>query len=1066
MNPSQDIFNSEAKFEDAVIAMLQEHGWDKNVIKNPTEEELKKNWADILFQNNRDRDRLNNYPLTDGEMQQIIDHINSLGNPLDLNEFINGGTTTVRRDNPDDKEHFGKEVTLKIYDRKEIAGGDSRYQIVKQPKFPTQSAMTNNRRGDLLLLINGMPVIHIELKKSGVDVSQATNQIEKYSKEGIFSKGLFSLVQIFVAMTPTETRYFANPGPQGVFNKLFYFQWANFLNEPMNRWDDIVRYLLSIPMAHQLVGFYTIADKKDGALKVMRSYQYYASDAIRNKVAKTKWEDKAIYGGFVWHTTGSGKTMTSFKSAQLISQSDNADKVVFLMDRRELGTQSLEEYQGFASDDTNVEGTENTEILVSKLESDDPNMHLIVTSIQKMGLVYDKKRGEEGGYEKQRLDKIRNKRIVFIVDECHRSTFGDTLINIKKNFPSALYFGFTGTPIADENNKKDMTTQDIFGERLHLYSIADGIRDKNVLGFDPTFVQTFDYQDLANKVALHEVKANDLNEVFADEKKTKKFQEIIHRPWVYKDRDPFTGKYPDGIEDLLPESNYESEEHRKKVVEDIKKNWQVKSVNGKLHAILATSSIPEAIQYYRLIREEMPDIRVTAVFDPSIDNHGTQRAINKEEGLTEILTDYNDWFNQSFTIPTWDKFKKDVAKRMAHKKPYQHLQDDQTLNIMIVVDQMLTGFDSKWVNTLYLDKVIEYEYLIQAFSRTNRLFGNLKPHGQIRYYRRPYRMKRNIDDAFKLYAHGKPAGIFVLKIGQNIKAMNHCFEEIKDIFENEVIKDFSKLPDDKIAKSRFTKLWIQLNASLDSARLQGFTWKKKRYSWEDTDGKKHNDTIIFDEATYLTLAQRYKELFLTNATNDGSGSNESDEIPFEIDPDLVAINTGRIDEVYMNSKFKKFVEVYYTDYEQEILDDILQELHKIFARLPQEEQRYAQMLISDIQSGKVKREDIDEIRTLSDYIADYMARDKNDRIHRFAEALGIDENQLRKTVELHLPEETLNLGGHYKSLQSTIDFNKAKEFIEKLKGSPVPDFEINRIANNLLRNFINEGGFEIEDIEI
>jgi type I restriction enzyme R subunit len=252
-----------------------------------------------------------------------------LKTPLALNEFINGGETSVKRDNPDDREHFGKEVTLKIYDRKEIAAGDSRYQIVQQPKFPTASPLLNDRRGDLMLLINGMPVFHIELKKSGVDVSQASNQIEKYSREGIFSQGLFSLVQVFVAMNPEETLYFANPGPDGIFNKDFYFHWADFYNEPINEWNKVIERLLSIPMAHQMIGFYTVPDSKDGVLKVMRSYQYYAADAIRTRVAKIHWEDKEIFGGFVWHTTGSGKTMTSFKAAQLIAQSGDADKVVF-----------------------------------------------------------------------------------------------------------------------------------------------------------------------------------------------------------------------------------------------------------------------------------------------------------------------------------------------------------------------------------------------------------------------------------------------------------------------------------------------------------------------------------------------------------------------------------------------------------------------------------------------------------------------------------------------------------------------------------------------------------------
>ena len=441
------IFNKESDFEAALIKILSEKGWEKEILKNYSEQDLLRNWANILFENNRDIDRLNDYPLTDSEMQQILEQIKTLRTPLKLNGFINGKSVSIVRDNPNDTLHFGKEVSLKIYDRREIAAGQSRYQIVQQPKFPTKSKMLNDRRGDLMLLINGMPVIHIELKKSGVPVSQACNQIEKYAHEGIFS-GLFSLVQIFVALEPNEAVYFANPGPDGQFNPNYYFHWADYNNEPINEWDKVASTLLSIPMAHQLIGFYTVADNSDGVLKVMRSYQYFAASAISDKVSKTKWEGNNQLGGYVWHTTGSGKTMTSFKSAQLIASSKDADKVVFLMDRIELGTQSLKEYRGFADENESVQATENTGILITKLKSTDPADTLIVTSIQKMNNIKD----ESDGLKSSDIEYINEKRIVFIVDEAHRSTFGDMLINIKNTFPKAIFFGFTGTPIQEHNN--------------------------------------------------------------------------------------------------------------------------------------------------------------------------------------------------------------------------------------------------------------------------------------------------------------------------------------------------------------------------------------------------------------------------------------------------------------------------------------------------------------------------------------------------------------------------------------------------------------------------------------
>lgn len=449
-------FQKEADFEEALIKVLADKGWEKEVIKNPTEQDLIRNWAKILFDNNRGIDRLNNYPLTDGEMQQIIEQITELRTPLKLNGFINGKTVSIKRDNPDDKLHFGTEISLKIYDRREIAAGQSRYQIVQQPVFPSKSKMLNDRRGDLMLLINGMPVIHIELKRSGVPVSQAYNQIEKYSYEGVFT-GLFSLVQVFVAMNPEETRYFANPGPDGKFNTDYYFHWADFNNEPINDWKAIASSLLSIPMAHQLIGFYTVADNADGVLKVMRSYQYYAASAISDVVSKTKWDSGKQRGGYIWHTTGSGKTMTSFKSAQLIANSNDADKVIFLTDRIELGTQSLKEYRAFADENETVQATENTYVLLTKLKSNATADTLIVTSIQKMSNIRD----EDGGLNASDIEIINGKRLVFIVDEAHRSTFGDMLSIIKETFPNAIFFGFTGTPVFEENAKKNNAQTDV-----------------------------------------------------------------------------------------------------------------------------------------------------------------------------------------------------------------------------------------------------------------------------------------------------------------------------------------------------------------------------------------------------------------------------------------------------------------------------------------------------------------------------------------------------------------------------------------------------------------------------
>lgn len=1046
------MFNSEAEFEAALIKKLtDECGWDKKILRNYSEKDLIKNWADILFQNNRQIDRLNDYPLTEGEMGQILEQIKSLRTPVKLNGFINGGSILIKRDNEDAKAHFGKEISLKIYDRKEIAAGKSRYQIVEQPQFPVHSDIKSQRRGDLLLLINGMPVIHIELKNTNVPVSQACYQIQKYAGEGIYT-GIYSLVQIFVAMNPEETRYFANPGPEGKFNPDFYFHWADFNNNPINDWKRIATSFLSIPMAHQLIGFYTVADDTDGVLKVMRSYQYYAANAISDRVSKTKWDEPRQRGGYVWHTTGSGKTLTSFKSAQLIAASRDADKVIFLMDRIELGTQSLREYQGFAADDESIQATENTTDLLHKLRSDSANDTLIVTSIQKMSRI---SKDARGGAMSDAIDHINTKRMVFIIDECHRSTFGEMMLTIRQTFPRAIFFGFTGTPIQEENQKKQNTTTSIFGDELHRYSIADGIRDKNVLGFDPYMVLTYKESDLRQAVAEEKahVRHEDVKNMTDVQKE--KYYAFMQLPMAGT-KDPISGKFEKGIEDYLPADQYRRQAHQMMVVQDIREHWPILSHNSKFHALFATSSINEAIEYYRLMKKELPELKITALFDSNIDNNAG--ANYKEDGLEEIVRDYNERYHQDFTIPTFSLMKKDIAARLAHKQPYTRIDLDkkEQLDLLIVVDQMLTGFDSKWINTLYLDKLLEYERVIQAFSRTNRLFGPDKPFGTIRYYRYPNTQRKNVEDAVKLYSGDRPFGLFVDKLKDNLRNLNNTYQDIQQLFINADIPDFSHLPDEIPVKQKFAKLFKQMNEYIEAAELQGFTWDKRSYliepeAGEEAEGDTGEETVIdvqLDERDFKTMAQRYKELAPTKEETEAAGS----DLPYEIDGYLTTIDTEMIDSEYMNSRFEKWIkELNLSGPNAEITKKAEAELHNSFASLSQDEQKYANIFLHDIQRGDVK---VEPGKSLRDYITEYMVRADSDRIHRFSETFGLDEEKLRGLKEMTLTEGNINEYGRFDALKDTVDKARAKDYFEKHEGRRLPPPKVTMKIDTALREFI------------
>lgn len=1025
-------FSKELDFEKALVDLLPQHGWDPNVLMNPTEEILIKNWAAIIYNNNRDINRLGDFPLTNSEMQQIITHVDSLKNPYEVSKFINGGQVCIKRDNQDDRINYGKEVYLTIFNAHEVRAGQSTYQIVRQPRFQTKHPLGGNKRGDVMLLINGMPVIHIELKRSGVDVTQAVNQIKKYTHEGIFNHGIFSLVQIFVAMTPEKTLYFANPGASENFSPSFYFHWADFNNEEVHDWKRIVANLLSIPMAHQMVGYYTIADDKDETLKVLRSYQYFAATKIWERVRETNWDDHMHKGGFIWHTTGSGKTMTSFKSAQLIAKANDADKVVFLLDRIELSTQSADEYRGFANADDNVLDTEDTRNLIRVLESDSKDECLIVTSIQKMSRI-----NTDNHIPQSTIDHINKKRVVFVVDECHRSVTGSgkdsgsgMLLTIKNTFPRAVLFGFTGTPIFSENAHGEMTTEVIFGDMLHKYTLASGIPDGNVLGFDLYREDTFKEQDIKEAVALRTVDAESFDEIAKDKEKVEIYNKIMSETDILK------------IEDEA-KSLYVSEAHHMEVMRKIVEERPMLSRNGKFHAILATKNIPEAIEYYHLFKKHYPEYNVTAIFDDSIDNNGGGEY--KEDAILEMLDDYNKKFGTTFQQSTYAKYKKDVAKRLAHKMPYQHLDKDKQLDMLIVVTQMLTGYDSKWVNTLYVDKLMQYVDVIQAFSRTNRLFGPEKPFGIIKYFTRPNRMKKNIDDALELYVD-QPLMVFTDKLEANLEKINQAFRAIDALFKAEGIEYYTTLPQAEASRKKFAKEFCEMTKRIEASKMQGFMWEKSEYEFKHTNGWTTVKMEI-DEQTYKTLLARYRELF-----QKGGGGESGDDDVYQLEAYITETGAGTIDAEYINSKFIKFVKNLYTSGPGSELVKIAQaELHTAFASLSQRDQRTAMRILHDIESGDLR---LSPGKTIYDYILDYQKRECDQQIYTLSEATGLNINKLKDLISKDTNEQNINEQGRFDELIRTLDKIKAVDFLKKVTGQDVPKRFVITNMSSIVRRFI------------
>lgn len=1069
-------YASEADFEDAVIeALTLRHGWSKQVLEYPTPDDLVDNWAEIIFKNNGESRRLNGVRLSEGEKAQLVEQIASLQTPADVHRFLQGTETTIVRDHPDDPDHKGKTISLKIFDPKEVAGGDSTYQIARQPKLTRAHNRDKDRRGDFMLLVWGVPVIHVELKNHGHDVTEATGQIHKYLQSNIFS-GFLKAVQIFIGMTPTQMRYFARPAKTERLTDMFHFTCTDRNNEPYETWQEVAQHFISIPAAHTLVGDYLIADGGDGELKVLRPYQMHAVTAVKSRMAtinRTPLAERGTHdhkGGYIWHTTGSGKTMTSFKTAMLLARDAIADKVVFVLDRIELGDQSEMEYRNFAGDQIDIARPASTHQLAKELERG--SYRLVITSLHKLGKLTNP---QENYHDHTDFERIQSQQIVFIVDEAHRSTFGEMYANIRRSFPKAVFFGFTGTPIEEDNAKKSTQTSDLFGDELHRYSIYHGLRDGAVLRFGYQQVDIYQGDDLREKVALRKAKANTPDEALTDPAKRPVYQRYMDSsqiPWVGEINS--AGKYKAGIEDLVPTVNWETPDYQQNVVNEILAKWVQRSQNSQLHAMFATSSIEEAIAYYRLfqahnqkVRDVAADpslpkpaldqeLKVTAVFSDADENVGNQQL--RTNGILQILDDYEAMFGVSFDRAQIPAFKADVADRLAHKEGYKYITSDKMLDLVIVVDQLLTGYDSKYVGTLYLDKVLEYADLVQAASRTNRIYNKLiKPQGTIVYYRKPRTMTRNFEQAFDLYAGGNAKGVFVDPLPANLERLNGYHDVIRSIFVRAGIRDYSRLPDAIEERKRFAVNFSQLADLVETCKVQGFTWEEPEYESTQEGGKPV--TVKLTQETYEIWLSRYSEL------GKGTTGNKSEQIPLDLTCLTYAQDAKRIDMEALDAKFenwRKAIDDNKTS--QADLEILLNEVQQSYVSLSQEEQHAARAVIDMITSGQLTP----EIGvTFRDYINKELAITQGGYITGLAKATGVAAEKVQELLYSFggqgVKEEELRRFGRLDQILDTVDYQVFNTWLTQEKGLSLPEIMQRVAANHLITEFFKRGGMKVSD---
>lgn len=733
------IENSELKFENNLINHLVNMGGSKQWEYLPNVKTTAQLWANfkhILEQNNQDRlDK----PLSKTEFNQVKTVISQLKTPYQAGQFLYGinGISQIEIDRDD-----GKHVYLTIFDQDQIGAGNTVYQIVNQIERPAVIPGRKNRRFDTTLLISGLPIIQIEEKADGHRVTEALNQMRQYIDEEQYGD-IFSTLQILVAITPHDARYMANTTADQ-FNPAFAFEWQRADdNKVVSDAYEFANSMLSIPMAHQMATNYMILDgtPHHQMLKIMRPYQMYATkrvvDKIRNHVFGI--DDQRI--GYVWHTTGSGKTISSFKAAWLASRLPNVNKVIFMVDRVALTSQTVDEYRAYDPEsDENQNGgvvtdTANRWALANKLKS--KGSGIIVTSTQKMDAMVR-------GKNFHAVDK----NIVFIVDEAHRSTSGDMLKRIKDAFPKSAWVGYTGTPVfPDKDGKiKVPTTREIFGDVIHIYTIQDAIKDGNVLGFKVDFKTTLTEDVLKNEY---------LPRYFHFRYPKMSQDEIKERIKNLRD---------DDMDDMIEPSVYdENQKHVEKVVEDILKNWDKRSVNGKYNALFTThvgggkASTPMAMMYYREFKRQNAKrehpLRIGITFSQDTSNGDSQLETNRS--LREAMDDYAKMLGTKFDDKSVKEYTEQVVARLNRT-----IDDGKYFDIVIVVDQLLTGFNAPQLNTLYVDRTLRGSALIQAYSRTNRVFDNqTKPYGRIVNYRWPAHTEKLMDQALEEYANRQSAAI-------------------------------------------------------------------------------------------------------------------------------------------------------------------------------------------------------------------------------------------------------------------------------------------------------------------
>lgn len=927
-----------------------------------TEEDLWANFRYILEQNNKDR--LDGEGLSDSEFEQVK-------NQLQFSSFYKAGEWLVG-ENGKVMVHVQRDTEklhLVVMNHEHIAGGSSVYEVINQYKAlkadDEDSTDVRDRRFDVTLMINGLPMIHIELKNKQHSYMDGFWQIKKYIGEGKFT-GIFSAVQMFVVSNGVDTRYFAAAGDTEL-NPKFMSGWVDRKNNPVSDYLSFAKSVLRIPQAHEMIARYTVLDEDARRLILLRPYQIHAIESIREA-------SKTGESGFVWHTTGSGKTLTSYKATRnLLMDIPSIDKTIFLIDRKDLDTQTTMAFQAYANNDlVDVDETDNVNDLKKKLKSAD--RQVIVTTIQKMQILISK-RLQEGTPD---FDKIKNLRIAFVVDECHRAVTPKTKRELERFFGRSLWYGFTGTPRFAENPYPQMgdlprTTEELYGKCLHSYTIQNAIHDKAVLGF-----------------------------------------QVEHNG-------------PKNMTDETDSSQYDNEAHMLKVLDVIlnKSYYKLGFQNGKgmtYECMLTTKSIQVAQKYYELltrvkngetslvidekIRQVLPDFPKFAITYSVTENEEGSH-VNQEK-MQKSLNDYNGMFGTKYEMSQIQSYNGNLNKRLARKDARFKSRREQ-LDLVIVVDRLLTGFDAPCMSTIFIDRQPMGPHdLIQAFSRTNRIYDTNKTYGQIVTFQAPKLFKKCVDNAVKLYSAGSTETALLAEWDEVEPAFRKALSALKICAEKPSDIPGMSMKEKKI----FAKMFQEFDSLF--AQLKSFT--------------KYNDSMLEEygitEAEYDDYAGHYKNVMEEIRDAKDHGDSDSGDTQVDQDYELMAYSSTKIDYEYIINLIQNIVTP--TEEDEEITPQ--ERLKKL-----EEVKQY----VAELRKDNEKVADL-----MSNLIADI---EKDDRKYRGKSILNIIENMKRDCVEKVISDfciqwyaskdDVMYAAIHYRNgkipnetaIKATVDYTSYKE---------------------------------------